>query len=220
MTEAVTGLGIQVIISISPTERIRVPQITSVPDLGSAPATIETSNKDNRRYRTYVEGLQDPGTLDFEFIVPPLNFGGTDIISQLMGLDRGAQYGITIASAQGRWKRTLSGSVSYRRNSNSNDDVETATLSVVVSGEMSEDMFYEAYGVTYHPNGGVGAVPYDPAYYEPAENVTAMGGDDLYYGSKPFLTWNTSKDGKGTAYAPGTALNLSENMTLYAVYGP
>lgn len=41
--------------------------------------------------------------------------------------------------------------------------------------------------------------------------------------SKPGFTfsgWNTAADGSGTSYQPGAALNLTSNVTLYAMWTP
>lgn len=45
-----------------PTEGfVRVPGITEIPEIGSAPDTYETTSLDNLEYKTYIDGLKDTG---------------------------------------------------------------------------------------------------------------------------------------------------------------
>ena len=218
ITEAASGLGMQLSIYKTPTEVLRIPQITQVPDIGSSPKAIDTSNKDNRKYTTSIPGLQDLGTLDFTFIAPPMDETGKDVLSELQKLDESKAYGVVFSNPNGRWKRNLSAYIAVRNAGNSNDDVQTAVISLTVAS-MSDMIFYKAFQIEYDANGGVGAVPVDNRWYEASELVTVMAGAGLMMGALPFLGWNSAKNGTGTSYAPGATLSLTGNMTLYAKYG-
>ncbi|MGI6511387.1 MAG: InlB B-repeat-containing protein [Catenisphaera adipataccumulans] len=77
------------------------------------------------------------------------------------------------------------------------------------------------YKVTYDANGGSGTV---------TDSKTYVGGDNCYAdvqsGSpltpptgKVFLYWNTESDGTGTTYYPDDKVQITGNVTLYAIYG-
>ena len=75
------------------------------------------------------------------------------------------------------------------------------------------------YQVTYDVNGGSGTVTDGKEYASGAyadirsgDGVTALRG-------KAFLYWNTKEDGKGISYYPGDKLLVTDNVSLYAVYG-
>ena len=208
----------QVIIYKSQTDIIRVNHITSFPDIGSAPQTLETTNKDNQVYRSYIQGLQDLPVLDFGFNAPPLSKDGSDLLSKLQKLDRSETYDVELTNPLGKWKRTLRAQVSVRDNANTNDDVQTGTLSLTAS-RMSERLFYEAFQLFYDANGGKGPMPIDLGWYEPSDNITIMDGEGLYYGSTLFRAWNSMSDGSGAELMPGAVLNLTETMTLFAQFG-
>ncbi len=85
--------------------------------------------------------------------------------------------------------------------------------------------------ITYHSNGGfmyvndqvIGHGSY-PFTYDWNENVVAKADEvngfefKVYYPTRVFAGWNTKADGTGTAYAIGTSIELTENITLYAQY--
>jgi len=216
--DAVIGLGMQVTINKSRTETIRVNHITSFPELGSAPETKETTNKDNQGYRSYVQGLQDLPVMDFVFNAPPLAKDGSDLLSRLQSLDRSQTYDVELTNPLGKWKKTLRAQVSVRNNANTNDDVQTATLSLTASSS-GPWKYYEAFQMFYDSNGGKGPQPVDLGWYEPSDNVIVLDGEGLYYGQTDFRAWNTSADGTGTEFLPGAVVNLTGNMTLFAQYG-
>lgn len=73
MAIPITSIGIKVsyafeaIKGTRPTENyIHIPQVKEIPELNPSPETLETTSFDNLKYKTYVDGLKDPGgTLDF-----------------------------------------------------------------------------------------------------------------------------------------------------------
>ena len=215
---AVTGLGMQVLIYKTPTEIVRVTNITSFPDIGSTPTTKDTTNKDNQIYESKIAGLQPLPVLEFALIAPPKNKDGSDLLSQLDDLDRNATYDIELTNPLGRSKRSGRAQVSVRNNSNNNDDVQMATLSLTCSA-LNKSTYFEAFQIFYDANGGKGPVPVDEGWYEASDVVTILDGKGLYYSSKQFEEWSTTPDGTGTTYQPGATLSLTENMTLYAQYG-
>lgn len=77
----------------------------------------------------------------------------------------------------------------------------------------------QKYTITYDANGGGGSVT-DPKQYvngtyadiQSAKGLTAPN-------KKSFLYWATDKNGSGTTYYPGDKIEVTGNMTLYAIYG-
>ncbi|MDY3035005.1 MAG: InlB B-repeat-containing protein [Absicoccus sp.] len=77
----------------------------------------------------------------------------------------------------------------------------------------------QKYMITYDANGGGGSVT-DPKQYvngtyadiQSAKGLTAPN-------KKSFLYWATDKNGSGTTYYPGDKIEVTGNMTLYAIYG-
>lgn len=71
------------------------------------------------------------------------------------------------------------------------------------------------YTVTYDLNGGTGTIPDPVMEYEntPVKVANDKGFENSGY---TFNGWNTAKDGKGTAYAAGSQLILTGDVTLYA----
>ena len=70
--------------------------------------------------------------------------------------------------------------------------------------------------LTYEPNGGIGTsvqVDYEPEETATIKSVIEVGFTRTGY---TFTGWNTRADGKGTDYAPGSTITLTENTTLYA----
>ena len=75
------------------------------------------------------------------------------------------------------------------------------------------------YTVTYDLNGGTGTIPDPVMEYEntPVKVANDKGFENSGY---TFNGWNTAKDGKGTAYAAGSQLILTGDVTLYAQWTP
>ena len=67
--------------------------------------------------------------------------------------------------------------------------------------------------ITYMPNGGTGTMAVDTVRYGCSYTFkeNAFG-----YASHEFVSWNTSADGKGAAYAPAESVVVIRNITLYA----
>ncbi len=70
--------------------------------------------------------------------------------------------------------------------------------------------------VVYDANGATGMVTDNTIYSTDNNTVTVKSGDGLTYDGATFTGWNTSADGSGTAYQPGTTFNITETTTLYA----
>jgi len=76
----------------------------------------------------------------------------------------------------------------------------------------------DPYTITYKANGGTGAdvtvnVVYDQEYEVAGNSFTPPTG-------YKFGWWNTVANGTGTAYAPGTKIIISDDVTLYAQWTP
>ena len=67
--------------------------------------------------------------------------------------------------------------------------------------------------LNYNANDGTGSMTPDSRFGEGKLTVKANGFERDGY---DFTGWNTAADGKGTAYKPGDALELTESLTLYA----
>ncbi|MFB9754908.1 S-layer homology domain-containing protein [Paenibacillus hodogayensis] len=76
--------------------------------------------------------------------------------------------------------------------------------------------------VTYVGNGSTGGtVPVDSTQYDPGQSaIVADNSGSLTRTGYTFAGWNTSPIGLGTPYSPGSALPLTGNATLYAVWLP
>ncbi|MGA1569055.1 MAG: glycine-rich domain-containing protein [Ilumatobacteraceae bacterium] len=72
-----------------------------------------------------------------------------------------------------------------------------------------------AYSLTYNANGGSGTVPNDTVGALP---LTVASGNALTSGSLAFLRWNTSSDGSGTDFEPGSSYSSGADLQLFAIY--
>lgn len=74
-----------------------------------------------------------------------------------------------------------------------------------------------SYTVTFNANGGSGG---------PTSQAKASGVNLTLSSSQPtrtgytFSSWNTSSNGSGTSYAPGSTYSADANVTLYAIWTP
>ncbi|GAA1704279.1 hypothetical protein GCM10009808_22690 [Microbacterium sediminicola] len=82
-------------------------------------------------------------------------------------------------------------------------------------GNRLEIAYLPFHSVTYDANGGEGTVP-DAGSYEENTVVEVANGGALTMDHYQFNGWNTSADGSGTAYAPGSSLTVTSDVTLYA----
>jgi len=71
------------------------------------------------------------------------------------------------------------------------------------------------YTVTYHANGGSGAVPAVQTV-DPGTGITLPSAGNLTYAGRKFDGWNTQSNGNGTDYAVGATYTVNGNVTLYA----
>lgn len=76
-----------------------------------------------------------------------------------------------------------------------------------------------SYSLTYDPNNSsTGNVPSNSVGSGSINTAPNSGG--LSRAGYTFVAWNTAADGSGTTYLPGDALNLTSNITLYAMWTP
>jgi uncharacterized repeat protein (TIGR02543 family) len=76
-----------------------------------------------------------------------------------------------------------------------------------------------SYSLTYNPNNSsTGNVPSNSVGSGSINTAPNSGG--LTRTGYTFAGWNTAADGSGTTYQPGDALNLTSNITLYAMWTP
>lgn len=105
---------------------------TEIPEIGSAPDTVESTTLDNLIYRSYVKGLQDLGTLDFPFNLEiPDTSSNINVIS---GLDKDTLYGWKITYASGITVQIKS-KPSYNFNSVGINEIESFTLHLIPEAE-------------------------------------------------------------------------------------
>jgi uncharacterized repeat protein (TIGR02543 family) len=71
------------------------------------------------------------------------------------------------------------------------------------------------YTVTYHANGGSGAVPAAQSVSK-GTTITIAGQGGLVYAGNIFGGWNTLANGTGTPHAAGSSMTVNGNITLYA----
>ncbi|GAB1354351.1 hypothetical protein MASR1M12_30890 [Erysipelotrichia bacterium] len=113
-------------------------------------------------------------------------------------------------------------------------DIRYVKFSSTYSADMDQVNLYElevygaaqaatTYTVTYNGNGNTsGTIPVDNLTYPAGVNVTVqLNTGNLTRTGYSFAGWNTSLDGKGISYSPGSSLIMtSANLTLYAVWVP
>ena len=76
------------------------------------------------------------------------------------------------------------------------------------------------YSVKYDANHGTGAVT-DPKKYASGAWADIQSGESMNApdGKTAFLYWAYNADGTGSTYYPGDRIQITGNLTLYAVYG-
>jgi len=72
------------------------------------------------------------------------------------------------------------------------------------------------YDVRYEANGGTGGKTVSGITSGSQHTVLDATDADIKYTGQNFLGWNTQKDGKGTSYAPGAKITVTETVVLYA----
>ena len=83
------------------------------------------------------------------------------------------------------------------------------TLITIAKGDNTKYL----YTITYMPNGGTGTMKVDTVRYGCSYTLKANA---FVYAGHVFVSWNTSANGKGAAYAPTESVVVMKNMTLYA----
>lgn len=105
---------------------------TEIPEIGGSPDTVESTTLDNLKYRTYVKGLQDLGTLDFPFnLEKPAASANINVIA---GLDEDTLYGWKITYASGITV-TFKAKPSYSFNAAGVNELESFTLHLIPVSE-------------------------------------------------------------------------------------
>ncbi len=73
--------------------------------------------------------------------------------------------------------------------------------------------------VTYDSNGGDGQVPVDGSTYTAGDSVTVFGNvNELTLVGYTFGGWNTKPDANGDDYTQDDTFNITDDVTLYAVW--
>ncbi len=73
--------------------------------------------------------------------------------------------------------------------------------------------------VAYNGNGNAsGTAPTDLVGYKPGETATVLGGGDLARPGYTFAGWSTDPQATAVEYAPGSTINMSQSVALYAVW--
>ena len=83
------------------------------------------------------------------------------------------------------------------------------TLITIAKGDNTKYL----YTITYMPNGGTGTMKVDTVRYGCSYTLKANA---FVYAGHVFVSWNTSANGKGAAYASTESVVVMKNMTLYA----
>jgi fimbrial isopeptide formation D2 family protein/uncharacterized repeat protein (TIGR02543 family) len=97
----------------------------------------------------------------------------------------------------------------------------SATVSVNGEGNTvtdSEDLYRLTYASNFPGGVGTGAAPTDANLYKSGASIAVPGENTLAVAGHSFMGWNTAADGRGTFYAEGSVLNITENITLYAIW--
>lgn len=75
----------------------------------------------------------------------------------------------------------------------------------------------QQYFITYHSNGAEGEVT-DETGYLLGEKATVKSAESLNRQGFTFVEWNTAQDRSGTAYQPGSELEIQGDVELYAIF--
>ncbi|MBR4733972.1 MAG: choice-of-anchor J domain-containing protein [Lachnospiraceae bacterium] len=97
------------------------------------------------------------------------------------------------------------------RHYNVTDMFVLALEDVLVKGDGSELL-----SVSYDANGGSGDMTDPMSPYIAGKSVTVLSCGFTAPSGKTFTGWNTKADGSGTAYVPGEAIQMNEDVVLYA----
>jgi uncharacterized repeat protein (TIGR02543 family) len=159
----------------------------------------------------------------------------TDTVTNLPSTESGLTVGnggFVLNSSGDDYIHTLSADVPSRDNYefigwSTKKNAETASETVALSDfdDSNSVTVYavwksNTYKVTYDGNGAKsGSVPKDGRFYNSGDSVVVLGIGNLANGEYTFKEWNTSKDGKGTAYKANDTFEMPEkDVTLYAIW--
>ncbi|MCL2490903.1 MAG: InlB B-repeat-containing protein [Propionibacteriaceae bacterium] len=102
-----------------------------------------------------------------------------------------------------------------------NADLGSTPINLLYTVNYSSPTFI----VVYDANGGVGdSFTQDSTINTGTVNLDAVSVSDAGFAPSTvntvFVGWNTATDGSGTPYNPGDTIAVSDNLTLYAQWGP
>jgi len=224
MVKAVNGLRDYVVVHVPNEttgidEKVWIPQVKTIPDIGGTPNQIDATNKESRRYKEYIAGLMDNASIAIIAIPAPRRDGyETDLISIMNKLEENTSYTFEVGMPQLGWKFVGVGQFSLMMPSNTNDDLRETQINIIPSS-MSKPIELTVFEVTYDLNGNAGVPPVDPMPYEAGDKATILDGAGITDGTLPFQAWNTVKLGTGTPYTPGQQATITGNLKLYAQVG-
>ena len=91
------------------------------------------------------------------------------------------------------------------------------TTDIILYAQVSNG---QSYTVSYNANGGIGKVATDPNHYVQNKAAKVLSSNGLTApAAKVFRGWNTNANGTGKMYYPGSSILVSDNITLYAIWG-
>lgn len=103
------------------------------------------------------------------------------------------------------------------------EDASTITGTILEDGSLVLELYYtrdaehNEYHVYYDANGGTGEQTDPLSPYKPGETVTVMDKETISKSGYLFTGWNSSDDGSGTKYRPGSKFTMPDaDITLYA----
>jgi len=101
-----------------------------------------------------------------------------------------------------------------------NDDIAmNGNVTLYAIWEKAAPIVQTSYTVTYDQNGsGNGMAPADKTRYPAGATATVLGQGGLAWDGYTFLGWSKDKDATSPQYDGGSKLNISGNITLYAIW--
>lgn len=110
--------------------------VSEVPDLWTAPPTIDTTTLSDTM-RTYINGLVDPGSLEFTANYTPANMTALAAVANTPDTDFGVFLGYSNSTYGTNGKFTFKGELSYGLKAASVDDKHNIGIAIAVSTEIA-----------------------------------------------------------------------------------
>jgi len=92
-----------------------------------------------------------------------------------------------------------------------------ATPRLIEITEAGRNINFEKYTITYHPNGGKGQTKDEKVDAKTDYTIKSQEYSRDYH---IFSGWNTRPDGLGKEYSINQVINVTSNITLYAMWSP